>query len=194
MLVSVLEFKGLLFLIKKIEIQGSGIFCKRKLIVLRIHPKLRLKNAVAALRPSRFRIDRHDCQGRGSVFHFSSESRNFHKIMIRNARFIRIIPVPEHNFIIIQFARFPDVTVLKLIGEFVQITDELILIRIQQIPFLQLANRFPVDSVDQSQGLFFLIISHIAVKFFWNCPFSLFCRCKRNPAVLHAGIPVCAVL
>ena len=114
--------------------------------------------------------------------------------MIRNARFIRVVPVPKHDLVIIQFARFPDITVLKLIGEFVQIIDELILIRIQQIPFLQLTDRFPVDSVDQSQCLFFLIISDIAVKFFRDSPFFRFCRCKRNPAVLHAGIPVCAVL
>lgn len=54
--------------------------------------------------------------------------------MIRNARFIRVVPVPKHDLVIIQFARFPGITVLKLIGEFVQIIDELILIRIQQIP------------------------------------------------------------
>ena len=114
--------------------------------------------------------------------------------MLRNARFIRIIPVPEHDLVIIQFMRFSDITVLQLIGEFVQIIDELILICIQQIPFLQLTDRFSVDSVDQSQGLFFLILSDVVVKFFWSCPFSRFCRYKRNPAVLHAGIPVRAVL
>ena len=194
MLVSVLEFQGLFFCIKKIEICGSGILHKRKTIIFRIHPKLRLENAVAALRPFRFGIDHHNCQGRGSIFHLPPESRYFHKTVIRNVRFIHVIPFTEDNLVIIQFTWFPDITALKLIGKFVQIVNKLILIRAQQVTFLQLTDRFPVDSACQSQCSFFPVILDVTVKFFRDAPIPRFRGCKRNPAVFHAGIPVRAVL
>ena len=86
----------------------------------------------------------------------------------------------------IQFPRFTDITVSQLIGKLIEIVNEVIIIRIQQITFLQLTDCFSIHRLKQFQSLFLNVVSDIRIKPVRSNPLSLSYRSKRNPTVFQA--------